>query len=305
MSIMHGKERTMRQDTIVAVRTRRLLIIATTAWLLTLLVAVRPPSQAAPPVASYDVTCNGTDVGKVIFSSYQDTTTYDGQGKAVGSYSILLEGGFNPNANWNLPADDAYRWLQTVNTTAPIYGWQAASTTYMDRSRTAVAPNKTVGDGSPFYAFYRGPANGFTLGFEDNPSRLNDVTQPFSGTWTLYLVCADVSKGDVSNANQNPAVAGKRDIMAMTSFTWGFTINNGTVALTPLANQTGAAFNATYAALDTAFTGDPDTNTFKDSWTLSQGCCGAPVPEGSAWLQFATLAGAAGLSLIRGRCRRV
>jgi hypothetical protein len=224
------------------------------------------------------------NIGAVTFDTYQNAS-------GGGAYSILVQGGFDPNANYLQPGD-GYRWLQTVNTTAPIYTWQTAGTTYMDRTRAAAAPQKLVADQSPFYVNLRGPGYGHTLGFQDAPSR--DATDPnitaaFTGTWTLYLVCADlnVPNGkDPNIGNANQGINGKRDICVLSSFTWGFTVNKGVVAVTaPITQQTGAALNASYASLNTAFgTTDPDQNTFGNSWALSQTVtCLVPEPSSLAF----------------------
>jgi hypothetical protein len=252
---------------------------------LTLLLFVSAPTvwaQIANSPFNVNVTGIG-NIGTVTFDTYKDNS-------GGGAYSALIQGGFDPNANYLLPGD-GYRWLQTVNTTAPIYTWQTAGTTYMDRTRVAAAPQKLVADQSPFYVNLRGPGYGHTLGFQDAPSR--DATDPnvtaaFSGTWILYLVCADLNvpngkDPNISNANQG--INGTRDICVLSSFTWGFTVKNGVVSVTaPITQQTGAALNASFASLNTAFgTTDPDQNTFGKSWTLSQTVtCLVPEPSSLA-----------------------
>lgn len=234
------------------------------------LAGVRGNAQIAN--SPFRIFCGDIHIGDVTFDLYQDDSDAD-------VFSVLVQGGFDPNGNCQLEPNHGYRWLQTVNTTAPIYAWQNANTTYMDRTRVQQDPRQLVADESPFYVNLRGPGYGHGLGFQDAPARLRTVDQPFTGTWVLYLVCADLTNGDISNANQNPAIQGTREIDVIAAFTWGFTVRNNMVTPTmPITMQTGAAFTAAFNALNMAFMNDPDADTFRNSWTLSQDCCCVPEP---------------------------
>lgn len=217
-------------------------------------------APVASAATSFDVKCDdGTNIGKMTFDTYKDESD-------ASNVTILIQGGFDPNKDCKLADGYEYRWLQTVNSSRPIYSWQTAGTTYMDRARSDPPDGKNVADGSPFYRFFRGPGNGHALGFEDNPLRNRPFNDGYA-TWELTLVCAQVPPNESDPKNV-------RNIFAIATFVWGFTTDkDGKVTLKDITMMASPS-----ASLFTAFKDDPDTKTFKDSWKLSTGCCCVPEP---------------------------
>lgn len=227
----------------------------------TLLVAVSQAASAGV-IGDFNVQVGGHDLGVVGFDVYEDLPSPD-------LVSILIQGGFDPSGSYALTAGYQYLWLQTVNSTVPIYDWQAPGRTYMDRSRLDAPTGDLVADGSPFYNFYRGPNPEpplHALGFTDTPTRVPEdlAGVGFDGTWALTLVAAQTppDAGDPSNV---------RDIFVLSTFLWGFQVDlDGNVTLKDITQVAPESTD-----LFTAFADDPDSQTFSDSWRLRSG-----LPDG-------------------------
>ena len=256
------------------------------------------PSQAASAgvIGSFDVHVAGQHIGVVGFDVYEDLPSPD-------LVSILIRGGFDPSGSHALAAGYQYLWLQTVNSTVPIYDWQLPGQTYMDRARFG-DEDEMVADGSPFYNFYRGPNPEpplHALGFTDNPARVpGDLAGVgFDGTWALTLVAAQTPP-DESDPND------VRDIFALSTFLWGFTVDlDGKVALKDITQVAPESTD-----LFATFANDPDARTFGDSWRLLSGPPGGgvtpvvPEPSSLAMGLAAVLIAGCG-ALERGRRNRV
>lgn len=214
---------------------------------------------SAGVIGGFDVRVGDQDIGVVGFDVYEDLPSPD-------LVSILIRGGFDPGGSYVLAAGYQYLWLQTVNSTVPIYDWQLPGRTYMDRTRL---DGEMVADGSPFYNFYRGPNPEpplYALGFTDNPAREpSDLAGVgFDGTWALTLVAAQTPP-DESDPND------VRDIFVLSTFLWGFNVGlDGEVTLKDISQVAPESTD-----LFATFANDPDARTFGDSWRLLSG-----LPEG-------------------------
>ncbi len=225
----------------------------------------------------FDVTVGGASLGTFAVELYQGEVNSTPQGTL---YGAVVQGVFTPGGTLGLPIGYEYRWIQTVSSTDPIYqstpNWQSPNVTYVDRTRAD--DDRTVPDGSPFYANRFDPASG-SLPFQDNPSRL---AEEFDGTWTLTLVAVEPPSDpsapfDVANLSDD------RDIFAITSFVWGFSYGVGAseVILKDFVQQAAdlEALNAAFGR-DVAF-GDAQTFSSR-AWTLRQGFPTAVIPEPSS-----------------------
>lgn len=223
---------------------------------------------------SFDVTFAGADLGTFAVDVYQGEVTDTPQGVL---YGAAIQGVFTPSSTAGLPAGYQYRWIQTVNSSDPIYdvdaNWQVPGETYVDRTRQS--DGKTVVDESPFYATRFDPGTG-TLPFQDNPARLAET---FDGTWTLTLVAVEAPSDplapfDVANPSDD------REIVALTSFVWGYTYELGaaSVVLKDLVQQ-AVDLDALTAAFDRDIAyGDPFAFS-SSAWTLRSDFAPVTVPE--------------------------
>lgn len=227
---------------------------------------------APAPTANMTVTCQSTGqaLGTINVTltptlfRYTNTTT----GKTFTNYGAVISGGFTPAPG----CDATYRWIQAVNTNKPLYPWAAGVQAksggyYYDRRRVDTAPEEKIADGSPFYKFYRGPGNGYPLGFEDAPQRgASDL--PFTMTFNTALVC--VSGNNIS-------------IVGGFSWTFSWAYNPMTLVNSPSGQaisqlSTPADFNNLVAA----WNNDPDQADLGGSWNLINNgtccCCDMPLP---------------------------
>ncbi len=257
------------------------------------LFAVGCQAASAGVIGDFNVQVDGQDLGVVGFDVYEDLPSPD-------LVSILIRGGFDPSGSYALAAGYQYLWLQTVNSTVPIYDWQLPGRTYMDRMRLDPPTGQTVADGSPFYNFYRGPNPEpplHALGFTDNPTRYPDdlAGVGFDGVWSLTLVAAQTPP-----EASEPSIV--RDIYALSTFLWGFTVDlDGNVTLKDIRQVAPESTD-----LVEAFANDPDSRTFGDSWRLLSGLPGGggetpAVPEPSSLAMGLAAVFIAGCGLLKTR----
>jgi len=220
------------------------------------------PSASGGVVGSFGVHVEGQDIGVVGFDAYENLPSPD-------LVSILIRGGFDSSGSYARPDGYQFLWLQTVNSTSPIYDWQLPGQTYMDRTRL---DDEMVADGSPFYNFYRGPNPEpplHDLGFTDNPARFpSDLAgKGFDGTWALTLVLAQTPPFESAPGNV-------RDIFVLSTFIWGFAVDlDGKVTLKDITQVAPESTD-----LFATFSNDPDSRTFGDSWRLFSGLPGEVTP---------------------------
>ncbi|MDG3002915.1 hypothetical protein [Paludisphaera mucosa] len=280
---------------IVTVLPRRLFLgLMFFSW-----VAWETPAYCGP----LDVFVGGVQLGTFTVETFVDTSSQTGS-----TFGVAIQGGFQESGNLALPAGYEYRWIQTVNTSAPINDWQSAGQTYVDRSRVSFS-DPTVADQSPFYASFRQPGQGYTLPFLDNPAR---TETSFTGTWNLTLAAVQAPTNPSDDFDASQPGSG-RDIFAITTFTWGFSIGtrpDGTIGVLPLDPPTQRDPDD---LLTTAFANEVnlggDARTFGGgAWTLLNGFPTVvvnPIPEPTSIVMglSAVLLSAGGLSFSRRRSR--